>query len=99
MKATLWQLCLTANCAIAKGGTLFNFCGSILALDVCQFWQNWQPKLQPIVPNDKILDNCVGSGSTCIACIRTNRRFIGIEKDEKYYNIAKERIDNEIHGK
>lgn len=41
-----------------------------------------------------VLDNCMGSGSTSIACINTNRRFIGIELDENYFNIAKERIEN-----
>lgn len=41
---------------------------------------------------DTVLDNCMGSGSTGIACINTNRRFIGIELDEKYFEIAKNRI-------
>ena len=41
-----------------------------------------------------VLDNCMGSGSTGIACLNTNREFIGIELDEKYFNIAKERIKN-----
>ena len=41
-----------------------------------------------------VLDNCMGSGSTGVACINTNRRFIGIELDENYFNIAKERIRN-----
>lgn len=45
--------------------------------------------------NDLVLDNCMGSGSTGVACINTNRNFIGIELDEKYFNIAKERIENE----
>jgi DNA (cytosine-5-)-methyltransferase len=36
----------------------------------------------------------MGSGSTAIACINTNRDFIGIEKDEKFFNIAQERINN-----
>lgn len=40
-----------------------------------------------------VLDNCMGSGSTGVACINTNRRFIGIELDETYFNIAKERIE------
>ena len=40
-----------------------------------------------------VLDNCMGSGSTGVACINTNRNFIGIELDEKYFNIAKERIE------
>ena len=44
---------------------------------------------------ETVLDNCMGSGSTGVACIKTNRKFIGIEKDEKYFEIAKERIENE----
>lgn len=43
---------------------------------------------------ETVLDNCMGSGSTGVACMNTNRRFIGIEKEEQFYNIAKERIDN-----
>lgn len=39
-----------------------------------------------------VLDNCMGSGSTGIACIKLNRKFIGIEIDEEYYKIAKQRI-------
>jgi site-specific DNA-methyltransferase (adenine-specific) len=39
-----------------------------------------------------ILDNCIGSGTTAIACINTGRNYIGIEKDEKYCRIAEERI-------
>ena len=42
---------------------------------------------------DIVLDNCMGSGSTGVACINTNRNFIGIELDEKYFEIAKERIE------
>ena len=45
---------------------------------------------------EMVLDNCMGSGSTGIACINTNRRFIGIEKDDKYFNIAVNRIDKHI---
>ena len=36
----------------------------------------------------------MGSGSTGVACINTNRNFIGIELDEKYFNVAKQRIEN-----
>ena len=43
-----------------------------------------------------ILDNCMGSGSTGVACINTNRRFIGIEKEDKYFEIAKERIEKKV---
>lgn len=42
--------------------------------------------------NEMVLDNCMGSGSTGVACQNTNRSFIGIELDENYYNIAKERL-------
>ena len=41
--------------------------------------------------NDTILDFTMGSGSTGVACLQTNRNFIGIELDENYYNIAKKR--------
>lgn len=41
---------------------------------------------------DTVLDNCMGSGSTGVACQNTNREFIGMELDEKYYKIACERL-------
>lgn len=41
---------------------------------------------------DRVLDNCMGSGSTGVACKNLNRNFIGIEIDEKYFEIAKRRI-------
>lgn len=41
---------------------------------------------------ETVLDNTMGSGSTGVACVNTNRRFIGIEKDKKYFEIAKNRI-------
>lgn len=44
---------------------------------------------------ETVLDFTMGSGTTGVACVRTNRKFIGIEKDEGYFNIAKERISNE----
>ena len=40
-----------------------------------------------------VLDNCMGSGSTGVACLNTNRRFIGIEKEAEYFEIAQERIN------
>ena len=43
--------------------------------------------------NEVVLDNAMGSGSTGVACINTNRNFIGIEKDDKYFEIAKDRIE------
>lgn len=44
---------------------------------------------------DTVLDNCMGSGSTGVACIRTGRRFIGIEKDPQYFQIAQQRLEKE----
>lgn len=50
---------------------------------------------------ETVLDNCMGSGSTGIACLTTNRNFIGIELDEHYFNVTKNRIEtfqNEYFG-
>lgn len=41
---------------------------------------------------DLVLDNCMGSGTTAIACINTNRNYIGFEKDEKYFQVIQKRI-------
>lgn len=41
---------------------------------------------------ETVLDNCMGSGSTGVAAANTNRRFIGMELTDHYYNIAKDRI-------
>ena len=51
---------------------------------------------------DVVLDNTMGSGSTGVACANTNRNFIGIELNQKYFDTAKERIDvaeNELRGR
>ena len=45
---------------------------------------------------ETVLDFTAGSGSTGVACVNTNRHFIGIELDEGYFNIAKERIEKSI---
>ena len=46
-----------------------------------------------------VLDNCMGSGSTGVACVNTNRKFIGIELDDKYFEIAENRIKESIDKK
>ena len=48
---------------------------------------------------ETVLDNCMGSGSTGVACINTNRNFIGIELDNKYFEIAENRINNAIRNR
>lgn len=45
---------------------------------------------------DKVLDNCMGSGTTGLCCKRLNRDFVGIEKEQKYYEIAQQRIKGQI---
>ena len=45
---------------------------------------------------DTVLDNCIGSGTTAVACINTNRNFIGIEKEPEYFHIANKRINNAL---
>jgi len=46
--------------------------------------------------NDKVLDFTMGSGSTGVACKNINRKFIGIELDKNYFNIAKQRIESTL---
>ena len=48
---------------------------------------------------ETVLDNCMGSGSTGVACVNANRKFIGIELDEKYYDISCDRIKEAINEK
>ena len=45
---------------------------------------------------ETVLDNCMGSGSTGVACANTNRNFIGIELDEGYFKIAQDRINQAV---
>lgn len=49
--------------------------------------------------NDVVLDFTMGSGSTGVACMNLNRKFIGIELEEKYYNIAEQRLKEATQSK
>ncbi len=49
-------------------------------------------------PGDVVLDNTMGSGTTGVACVNTGRWFIGIERDPKYFQIAKDRIQTALIG-
>ncbi|EHG3080523.1 site-specific DNA-methyltransferase, partial [Salmonella enterica] len=53
--------------------------------DIIQTWSN---------PGDRVLDFTMGSGSTGVACINTGRRFVGIEKEQHYFDIAANRLNN-----
>ena len=48
--------------------------------------------------NETVLDNCMGSGTTAVACINTNRNYIGFELSEEYCKIAEERIGAVTQG-
>ena len=48
---------------------------------------------------ETVLDNCMGSGTTGVACVNTKRNFIGIEKDDKYFEIGKKRIEELMETK
>jgi len=67
------------------------------AFQVCRPTQKWQPMIDHIVgsivpPGGTSLDPFMGSGTTSVAAVRTGRRFIGIEIDPGYFEIAKKRI-------
>lgn len=47
-------------------------------------------------PGDTVLDCFMGSGTTGVACVRNSRKFIGMELQEKYFEVAKNRIEDEI---
>jgi len=47
-------------------------------------------------PGDTVLDFCMGSATTAIACLRTGRNFIGIEKEPVHFKTARERIETEL---
>lgn len=66
--------------------------------------ENYHPTQKPVAllewliktytnEGDLVLDNCMGSGSTGVACVNTNRNFIGFELTERYFEIAKERLE------
>ncbi len=44
-------------------------------------------------PGDMVMDNCMGSGTTAIACLNSDRRFVGFEMDKEYFIAARERIE------
>lgn len=48
---------------------------------------------------ETVLDNCAGSGTTGVACANTGRKFIGIERDDTYFDIAKSRIEQAFYSR
>ena len=71
--------------------------------------ENYHPTQKPVAlmeyliltytnPGETVMDNCMGSGTTGVACANTGRNFIGMEKDEAYFAIAKARIDAAVNA-
>ena len=56
----------------------------------------WCMEKAKVSEEETVLDPYMGSGTTGIACIRTNRRFIGIEKDPEHFETARQRIQKEL---
>ena len=88
-----------------EGGSTERFPSNILYYDVVDIKRRMHPTQKPVDlleyliktytnEGNLVLDFTMGSGSTGVACLNTNRRFIGIELDEKYFNIAKDRLEN-----
>ena len=57
----------------------------------------WILRLPWIADSGTVVDPYMGCGPTALACIRTGRRFVGIEKERKYFEIARDRIDRELN--
>ena len=93
--------------AATWGGTTERYPTSILDFNVVNndSEQRYHPTQKPVDlleyliktytnKGDVVLDNTMGSGSTGVACVNTGRRFVGIEKSKKYYEVAKSRIES-----
>lgn len=61
-------------------------------------WMDWMVNRASPFPGETILDPFMGSGTTGVACVKLNRKFIGIEIDEDYFDIACKRIEEETNS-
>jgi DNA modification methylase len=57
-----------------------------------------RPIVSSCPPQGIVLDPFMGSGTTGVACVKTGRRFIGVEKEPKYFEIAKRRIEEALNA-
>ncbi len=55
-------------------------------------WAQYDRVVKERGAGEIVLDNCMGSGTTGVACVNTGRNFIGIEQDPKYFQISQKRI-------
>lgn len=88
-----------------KGGDTTRFPKNIIEFKSVNNYKRIHPTEKPVAlmeyliktysnEGDVVLDFTMGSGTTGVACVNTNRKFIGIEKDEGYFKIAQERIES-----
>lgn len=99
-KDSVYRIDKSKNVSVQRYG---NYPSNVLRFDVDAGKARVHPTQKPVaileylirtytLPNETVLDNCMGSGSTGVACVNSNRRFIGMEQDESYYHIAEKRI-------
>jgi site-specific DNA-methyltransferase (adenine-specific) len=97
----------TAAAFSAAGKTYDEKCPETIIEFNCREGRGLHPTQKPVAlfeyliktytnPGDLVLDNCAGSGTTAVACERTDRRWLCIEKDEGYFEKAVERIKKEL---
>ena len=98
------------KCQAQDGGTLTISDGSRFPINVLEFAREgntWHPTQKPVDllrylvltytnEGDTVLDNCMGSGTTAVACVREKRHFIGFELNEEYHKKAVKRVQNEL---
>lgn len=102
----------TTNYGDYKQGHLTESNGERYPIDIINFQRevSLHPTQKPVAlleyliktytnESETVLDNCMGSGSTGVACVNTNRNFIGFELDKNYFDIAKTRINNALEEK
>lgn len=82
------------------------YCATTLISDFSKpVWKSGHPNQKPVglleyliktytKEGDTVLDNCMGSGSTGVAAVNTGRSFIGIELNDEYFEMAKQRIED-----
>lgn len=97
----------------SKTSKVFNLNGDNFKSNVLEYKKDYQglhPTQKPVAlfediiktytnEEDVVLDNCMGSGTTAVAAIRTGRNFIGFERKPEYVEIANKRLDNELEAR
>lgn len=93
-----------ASCEVSGGGNTTRYPRSVITFPSDKQTSCLHPTQKPLAlceyliktytnEGEIVLDNCMGSGTTCVAALNTGRQYIGFEKEEEYFNISKERIE------